>query len=115
MNKKKFGSYNDGMLYLCRAKEKKTSFGAVKNVTSENDLEKIVKLAFEEKSVREEDEDFAKSKGRTLSMKVKTRLYPYVSTDMKVLIQSTLYSIIQKDRDKEKQELYIYLEEERKL
>ena len=106
MLKSRFSNYNDGIVYIVKKKQKSTDFNAAKNALSRDDLEEVVKLAYEEKSKRDEDIEFASSQGRTLSLKIKTR---------KAIAGDTLYSIIKLDHDRAKQEMYIYLEEERKL
>lgn len=113
--KSRFSKYNDGMLYVCEVKKNEIGFGMVKNTREESDLKRILKLAYEEKTKRDEDMQFAENKGRTLSLKVKTRLREEVDSTQKVLIENTLYSVIHIDHDKSNREMYLYLEEERKL
>lgn len=112
--KSKFSKYNDGMLYVCESKKKEIDFGATKNARSEEDLVKILKLAYEEKTRRDEDLQFAESQGRSLSLKVKTRLRD-IDSMHKILIEGKLYSIIYIDKDRNNKEMYLYLEEERKI
>ena len=112
--KQKFSTFNDGIVHICDAKERKTNFGAVKNATTRNDLTHIIRLNYSECSKRDEDIAFASSQGRTLSVKIKTRLYRIAPTQ-KAIIGDILYSIIKIDHDKSKQEMYIYMEEERRL
>lgn len=114
MMKSRFSTYNDGVVHICDAKERKTNFGAVKNATARNDLTDVIKLNYSECSKRDEDIEFASSQGRTLSVKLKTRSYKVVPTQ-KAVIEDMLYSIIKIDHDRSKREMYIYLEEERKL
>lgn len=114
MLKSRFSNYNDGIVYIVKKKPKSTDFNAAKNALSRDDLEEVVKLAYEEKSKRDEDIEFASSQGRTLSFKIKTRSYK-VDPMLKAIVGDTLYSIIKLDHDRAKQEMYIYLEEERKL
>lgn len=111
----RFSTFNDGMLYVCKPESERTSFNAVKNPTHKTDITKIEKLAFCEMSKREEDMDFAESQGRTLTAKVKTRLRKNVSKLNQILIDKTLYSIIKIDKDRAREEMYIYLEEVREL
>ena len=114
--KPKFSEYNDGMLYVCSYSE--TSDGAYnvkrnpKNVT---DLIKELKLAYEEKSKRNEDIEYAESHDMMLSLKVKTRLRPEVDRMKLILIEDTLYSIVNIDLDRSNEEMYLYLEEMRKF
>jgi hypothetical protein len=113
--KSRFATYNDGILFVCTSNKKEADFGATKNATTEDDLNKIIKLAYAEMSKRDEDQDFAESQGRVLSMKVKTRMRQQVNKLHMVMIGSILYSIIYVDFDKAAEEMYLYLEEARKL
>ena len=113
--KSRFSRYNDGMLYVCEQLQQDADFSAVKNVRSMKDLNKILKLAYEEKSKRDEDIQFAESIGRSLSMKVKTRASEKVDSTKKITIEDKLYSIINIDHDRTAKEMYLYLEEERTI
>ena len=113
--KSRFSRYNDGMLYVCGQRQQDTDFSAVKNARSMKDLNKILKLAYEEKSKRDEDIQFAESIGRSLSMKVKTRSHEKVDSTKKITIGDKLYSIINIDHDRTTKEMYLYLEEERTI
>lgn len=113
--KSRFSSYVNGVLHICNAKEKSSGFAAVKNKIAVDDLEIIEKLAYGEMSKRNEDIEFAESRGKKLSLKVKTRLRDYVTTNHYVVINKVLYNLWQIDYSTEKQEMYFYLEEERKL
>lgn len=112
--KSRFSTYNDGMLRICEPEDSTSDFGAVQNALTEDDLTVLVKLAYKEMSKRDQDLDFAESQGRTLSMKVKCRLYPASKNNL-VLIGNVLHSIIHLDEDRAAQEMYLYLEEVRTL
>lgn len=113
--KSRFSTYNDGMLYVCKNDAGKSDFGAVKNAKCVYDLDSCLKLAFCEMSKRDEDMDFAESQGRKLSLKIKTRLFQKVNKLNQIIICNVLYSIIKIDYDKSNGEMFIYLEEERRL
>lgn len=113
--KSRFSRYNDGMLYVCEQRQQETDFAAVKNARTKNDLKRVLKLAYEERSKREEDLQFAESIGRSLSLKVKTRLNEKVDSTKKIIAGDKLYSIINIDHDKSNREMYLYLEEERTI
>lgn len=115
MNKQRFSVYTDGIMYICRESEQKSDFGAVKNAKRESEIIRTGKLAFREMSKRDEDLEFAESHGRTLTIKVATRLYPDISKLDQIIIGSVLYSILKIDISREKRENYIYLEEVRSL
>ena len=112
---KRFETFNDGVLSVYEAVKKEVGFGAPRNTREKAELQKVVKLAYKESSKREKDLEFAQSRGRTLSLKVKTRIYKNISSVHKVMIEKTLYSIIHIDYDKRKREMYLYLEEERAI
>ena len=105
--------YNDGVCYLVSENEKKSSFAARENGTSETDYKKIVKLMFEELSLREQDFEFAEAIGRTLNRKIKTMLVNGWNSRDKIIIDKTLYDIVNADKDRKKNEIYFYLEEVR--
>lgn len=113
--KSRFSKYNDGILYVCEAKKTEIDFGAMKNAKQKEDLRKVLKLAYEERTKRDEDLQFAESRNRALSIKVKTRLFEKVNATHKVMIKDVLYSVIYIDQDKANKEMYFYLEEERKI
>lgn len=108
MGDTKFSRYNDGVVYIYREKDKKTDFNAKQNAAALDDLEFVVKLAFEEMSKREQDLDFAEQSGFTLSLKVKTRFVKGVDNKCKAVIDGYLYDISY--IDKSRTELYLYME-----
>lgn len=111
----KITNYNDGYIRVYKEKNKESDFGARKNIKSIDDLEFIVKLAYKECNKRQQDLDFAEARNRSLSLKIKTRFYRYISNYDKVIIKNVLYDIVYFDIDREKQEIYFYLEEVRKI
>ena len=113
--KSRFSTFNDGVLFICKPESDYSSFNAVKNPTKKTELDKILKLNYDEMSRREQDLQFAESQGRNLTMKVKTRLRNQVTKFHQVLIEDVLYSIIDLDKDRDGAEMYLYLEEVRKL
>lgn len=108
---KRVSNYNDGYIRVYKEIPVKTNFGAKKNIKTKDNLEFIVKLAYEECSKRQQDLDFAESNDRTLNVKVKTRFYKNINNEYKVTIENTLYDIIYIDEDRKNRELYFYLEE----
>lgn len=109
----KLTAYNDGVVSIYREKDRKTDFAAKRNVSSLEDMDFIVKLAFDECSKRTQDLEFAEQSGFSLSYKIKTRYVPSVQTKFKAVINGYLYEI--EYLDKAEQELYMYLEGVRKL
>lgn len=108
MQKNKFPTYNDGVVSIYREKGKYTSFAAKQNVSTLEDMEFIVKLAFSEMSKREQDQTFAEQNGFTLSLKVKTRFFKNLDNKCKAVIDGFLYDI--SHVDKTKTECFLYLQ-----
>lgn len=107
--------YNDGICFLVKEKEKKSSFAARENGTQAGDYEKIAKLMFAELSIREQDLDFAEAIGRTVNRKIKTPLVNGWDSNDKIIIDETLYDIVNADKDRKNNEVYFYLEGVREL
>ena len=101
-------TYNDGVVSVYRDRERKTDFGARKNVHSLDDMDFIVKLDYSEQSRRQQDLEFAEQSGFSLSYKIKTRLRPNVDNKCKCVICGYLYDV--KFVDKTRTEMYLYLE-----
>lgn len=111
MTKPKFSRYNDGVVFIYREAEgRKTDFSAKKNVQTLEDMEFIVKLAFEEASKREQDIEFALQHDFTLSLKIKTRLCNGVDNKCKAVIDGYLYDVSHIDIDRRKAEMWLYLQ-----
>jgi SPP1 family predicted phage head-tail adaptor len=110
---KTFPKFNDGVAYIYREKGRNTNFNAKVNAKEFDDLDFVCKLDFEQMSKREQDQEFANQSGHSLSMKIRTRYVDIIDNKCKVVIDSTLYDIY--DIDKTRTELYLYLEEERKI
>ncbi len=113
MRKKQVKRYNDGIVGIYREKPKYTSFNSRKNTTTLDDMEFVVKLAYEEMSKRERDLEFAQQNDFSLSLKIKTRFVNGVDNKCKAVIAGYLYGISYIDKTKE--EMFLYLEEVRKL
>ncbi len=112
---KKRTSFNDGMLKIVEQINDNSSFNAQINATKNNDLRVIKKLFYSVQTIRQQDIEFANEMGSSLNLKVKTRLDHSVSTHHKIIINHTLYDILQLDPDYGNKELYFYLEKERLL
>lgn len=113
MRQTDFARFNDGVAYIYREVKKQTDFNAKINVRKLNDLEYVCKLAFEEMNKRQQDVEFANQNGYSLSLKIHTRFLQDVTTKFKVVINGYLYDIY--DMDKTKTDMYLYLQEVRKL
>lgn len=113
MQKNRFSKYNDGVVLIYRDKERKTDFNAKRNTTTLDDMDFIAKLDYEEMSKREQDLDFAEKMDFSLSLKVKTRFVKAVDNKCKAVIDGYLYDISY--LDKSKTELFLYMEQIRKV
>lgn len=103
-----FSKYNDGVISIYREKERRTDFSAKQNVSTLEDMEFIVKLAFQESSKREQDIEFASQNGFSLALKVKTRLFKGVDNKCKAVVDGYLYDVSY--IDKTRTEMYLYME-----
>ena len=114
--KSKFSTYNQGILWICETSNEASSFNAPRNPTASTDMKKVQRLDFNEVSKRGQDLDFAESKDRSLTMKVKTRIHPSATEDRQVLIGKELYDIFKVDPDViGGKDMYLFLEKVRTL
>ena len=115
MDKYKPRVYNDGVCFIVEEITAHTSFAAKKNGKTAGDFKKLFRLMFEEMSKREQDFEFAEANSRTLNRKIKTPLVKGWKSTNKIIIENTLYDIINADIDRKNNEIYFYLEEVLKL
>lgn len=108
MQKTNFSRYNDGIVSIYREKERRTDFSAKRNVSGLDDMDFIVKLAYEESSKRERDLEFAQQNGFSLSLKARTRFVNGVDNKCKAVIDGYLYDVSY--IDKSRTEMWLYLE-----
>jgi SPP1 family predicted phage head-tail adaptor len=108
MNRPKFKTYNDGVVRIYRAKEKKTDFNARRNVSTIDDLEFVARLDYEESARREQDFEFAEQNGFSLTLKINTRFVPGVDNKCKAIIDGYLYDIHMVDSDRT--DMWLYME-----
>lgn len=108
MQKSKFNRYNDGIVTIYREKERRTDFSAKRNVSSTDDMDFVIKLAFEQSTKREEDMEFAAQHDFSLSLKIRTRSRKEVDNKCKAVIDGYLYDVSYVD--KEHGEMWLYLE-----
>lgn len=105
--------YNDGVVLVCREPDRKTDFGAKRNVHSLDDLEFVAKLDYAEQSRRQQDVEFAEQMGFELSLKIKTRFLKGIDNKCKCVIDGMLYDISHLDTTRT--EMYFYLREVRRI
>lgn len=105
--------YNDGIAVLCRDAAGESSFSARLNPTTAEDLTVLVRLCFGECSCRAEDLSFAQQEGFSLARKVRTPMPQEVKVDTGCycLIGKTLYKVSSVDFNRQKRQMYLYLEE----
>lgn len=108
MSKPKFSRYNDGMVEIYREKAKRSNFAAKENVSEMDDLDFVVKLAYEEASKREQDLNFAEQNDFVLTMKIRTRYLPFVDNKCKAVIDGYLYDVSYVDKNRV--EMWLYLQ-----
>ena len=115
MPKRKFNTYNDGVVSIYREKPRATDFNAKRNAKSLDDMDFLLRLDYEESSRREEDMEFAKKNGFSLSLKIRTRAVPGVDkqSNCMAVIDGYLYSVQYADKNRE--EMWLYLEQVRRL
>lgn len=108
-----FSMYNDGVIRIYRAKERKTDFNAQQNVSALDNMDFVVRLDYQEMSKREQDLEFANQNGFSLSLKVKTRLVANVDNKCKAVIDGYLYDVSY--IDKTRTEMFLFLEGVKRL
>lgn len=106
-------SYPDGVLEVRRAKDRKTDFGARRNVEKKSDTDFVCSLFYCSQAIREQDYEFAERSSFNLSLKVKTPRFDLVKSDCLALIGSKLFDISHIDATKD--EMFLYLEEVRDI
>ena len=92
-----------------------SSFGAKKNTRTTEDVSQVVELAYDEKTKRQQDLEFAYSADKTLDMKICCPYHPDVNTKLQAIIENTLYDVYEVDPDKNNMQMFIYMQENRKL
>ncbi len=111
--KSDFDNYIDGVVKICRKKDKLSDFGARQNIGTMEDLEVIKKLNYQEMLKRVQDITFAQQEQFELSMKIKVRKVKNITSQNVVVIGNQMHSI--KYIDSDKKNLYLYLQGEREL
>ena len=105
--------FNDGVVEIYREKDRKTDFGAKRNAVTLDDMEFVVKLAYQESSKRQQDLEFAEQNGFSLTYKIRTRYVKGVRADLKAVIDGYLYDI--QYVDKTGLEMFLYLQGVREI
>lgn len=110
--KPKVPTYNDGFVSIYR----RLNMTANKNITSLDELEFIITLAYSEMSRRQQDMDFAEQNAFSLSSKIKTQrpmVDKKIDTYCFAVISGVLYGIGYIDTNST--ELFFYLEKVREV
>lgn len=113
MAKQKLSTYNDGVVHIYRGKPRSADFGAKRNTKAFDDMDFIVRLDYEESSRREEDMEFVKKLGYSLTLKIRTRAVSGVDNECKAVIDGYLYDV--RYIDKTRTEMWLFLEGVRKI
>lgn len=109
MAKKRPNNYGDGIAEVYRKKD------IEKNVRSLEDLKYLGFLYFSEKSKRQQDIEFAQQQGANLTLKISTGDDAEINSNENIVIGDVIYAIIYIDHNRASRELYIYLEEVRRV
>lgn len=107
--------YNDGVAWICTQKEKERDFTAHSNPVTMEDIERKGKIFFAISSIRTEDMEFAERASKNLTIKIRIPICPIITKKNKVLIGNVLYDIFRIDIGVDKKEMFIFMEEVRKL
>lgn len=110
MQKNKQKVYKDGIVDFYVPKDEYKA----KNITSKEQLKHIYRSSYCEETIRIQDEEFALSNGKKISLKISIRYTPLIDSIKKAIIDNVLYDLCKVDSDKKK-ESFIYLERVRKL
>ncbi len=108
-------SYNDGVISIYNPKENLNSFSAKVNEKELKDFDFIMDLFFKEESKRQQDIIFANSLDRKLTFKIKVPYTEKLKINYKAIYKNVLYDIFFIDPSKDKKEVFIYMEEVRKI
>lgn len=92
-----------------------SSFGAKKNTRSADDVSPVVKLAYDRMTHRQQDLEFAYNADKTLDMKIRCPYHPDVTTALQAIIEGTLYDVYEVDPDINNMQMFVYMQENRKL
>lgn len=111
----RMNNYNDGVVHIYNEVGGKTDFNAKKNAKKLADLEFVVKLPYDEKTVRQQDYEYFDQSSTKTTMKIVTPLVSLVGNKQKAVINGYLYGITHISPSRKRNELYIYLEGEREL
>lgn len=109
-------AFRDG--YVCFVKpldSNISSFGAPKNTRSKDDTEAVVMLAYDRMQHRQRDLEFAHSLDRTLDLKIRCPYHMSVTTRLQAIVEDVLYDVYDVDTDANNQQMFVYMQENRRL
>ncbi len=92
-----------------------SSFGAKKNTRSEDDVEAVVTLAYDRMTHRQRDMEFAYNMDRSLDLKIRCPYHAAVNTKLQAIIGDTLYDVYEVDPDINQLQMFVYMQENRKI
>lgn len=113
---KRIPAYRDGYVKFVKpVAANVSSFGAPKNVRAESETEEVVTLAFDRMTHRQRDLEFAYSMDKTLDLKIRCPYHPAVSSRLQAIVGDTLYDLYEVDPDINEMQMFVYMQESRKL
>ena len=113
---KKIPAYRDGYVRFVKPLGSNiSSFGAPKNTRTESDVEEVVTLAYDGMTHRQRDLEFAYNTDRTLDLKIRCPYHPEVNTKLQAIVNEVLYDVYEVDPDVNGMQMYVYMQENRKL
>ena len=115
--KSNFNPFNSGWVTIVDVNEdsRQSSFGAPVTPTESSELTKVVKLAYDRMSARQQDVEFSEAIDRKLDLKICVPFHPDANTEHHAVIKKTLYDIYQADPDSDNRVTYLYMQEVRSL
>ena len=113
---KKVAPYRDGYVSFVRPiGSNVSSFGAKKNTRSTDDVTSVVMLAYDRMTHRQQDLEFAYNMDKSLDMKLRCPFHPAVNTKLQAIIEDVLYDVYEVDPDINNMQMFVYLQENRRL
>lgn len=108
--------YRDGYVrFVQQTGSNVSSFGAKKNTRSEDDVEAVVTLAYDKMTHRQRDVEFAYDMDKSLDLKIRCPYHAAVTTKLQAIIGDVLYDLYEVNPDSNNMQMFIYMQENRKL
>lgn len=104
-------SKNNGLVRFYLQNNDNSSYRDKTNVKSLKGLDYIKSQFYSIETVRQEDNEFAETVSRKLSMKIKINIDLSLTSSCKCVLNNKIFDILKIDHDYYNRESYIYLEE----